>query len=209
MPPIFIRQNIEFKIYVVEQAGDCPFNRGMLFNVGVLEAAKDMDWDCYCFHDVDLLLEDDRLLYTCPEMGPRELAISQDKWDYKIKHKFYFGGIVIMSKQQFLTINGFSNVYWGWGREDDDLLHRVEMMGMTVDRADSSIARYTTIKEDHVQGPKNPVRDELIYDAEYRVHLDGLNTTVYKVMLREEHPLYTKIKVALGDTRIQIPSAYV
>jgi hypothetical protein len=46
---------------------------------GVLKAAKDMDWDCYCFCDVDLLLEDNRLLYTCPRMGPRELAALQDK----------------------------------------------------------------------------------------------------------------------------------
>ena len=175
----------------------------MLFNAGVLEASKDMDWDCYCFHDVDLMLEDDRLLYTCPEMGPRALAISQDKWDYKyafsafiyyliniichrIKHKFYFGGVVIMSKQQYLTINGFSNVYWGWGREDDDLLDRlaitsllstlgcllvlgrVEMMGMKADRADSSIGRYTNIKEDHIQGPGSVVRSVRILNVLHR-----------------------------------------
>jgi hypothetical protein len=63
-----------------------------------------------------------------------------------------------MSKQQYLAINGFSNVYWGWGNEDDDLQIRVEMMEMKVDRADSFIARYTNIKEDHVQGMKSPLR---------------------------------------------------
>lgn len=26
-----------------------------------------------------------------------------------------------MTKDQFLQVNGFSNTYWGWGGEDDDL----------------------------------------------------------------------------------------
>ena len=55
----------------------------MLFNVGVLEASKDERWDCYGFHDVDLMLEDDRLFSTCPKKGPRALAIALDKWNYE------------------------------------------------------------------------------------------------------------------------------
>ncbi|XP_062503124.1 beta-1,4-galactosyltransferase 1-like isoform X2 [Corticium candelabrum] len=200
MLPIFIRQNIEFRLYIIEQAGDCPFNRGMLFNVGVLEASKDETWDCYCFHDVDLMLEDDRCLYTCPKKGPRALAIALDKWNYEIIHKYLFGGIVIMSRQQILSVNGFSNLYWGWGGEDDDLLARVEMMGMKVEREDKSVARYTTSSQDHISAPQNPVRFDLLFDARYRVSMDGLDTTVHKVISRKEFPLYTIITVALGDT---------
>ena len=52
----------------------------MLFNVGYSEAMRDRDWDCFIFHDVDLLPEDDRNLYTCPER-PRHMSVGEGKMD--------------------------------------------------------------------------------------------------------------------------------
>jgi beta-1,4-galactosyltransferase 1 len=46
----------------VEQYGSGPFNRAMLMNVGAAEALKQYDYQCFIFHDVDLLPEDDRNL---------------------------------------------------------------------------------------------------------------------------------------------------
>lgn len=54
----------------------------MLINVGVLEAAKDSDWDCFCLHDVDLISEDDRNLYTCPDK-PKHMSVAVDKFNYQ------------------------------------------------------------------------------------------------------------------------------
>ena len=34
------------------------------------------------------------------------------------------GGVLVVTKQQYLAVNGFSNLYWGWGGEDDDMAHR-------------------------------------------------------------------------------------
>ena len=48
----------------------------MLFNVGYAEAMKDKKWDCFIFHDVDLLPEDDRNIYNCPET-PRHLTVGE------------------------------------------------------------------------------------------------------------------------------------
>lgn len=54
----------------------------MLMNVGYVEALKERIFDCFIFHDVDLLPEDDRNLYTCPEQ-PRHMSVAVDKFKYR------------------------------------------------------------------------------------------------------------------------------
>jgi hypothetical protein len=51
-------------------------------NVGFVEALKLYNYDCFIFHDVDLLPEDDRNLYTCPEQ-PRHMSVAVDVLKYK------------------------------------------------------------------------------------------------------------------------------
>ncbi|KAG8235312.1 hypothetical protein J437_LFUL015715 [Ladona fulva] len=80
--PLLQKQQVEYGIYVIEQAGNGPFNRAMLMNVGFLEASKMHEFDCFIFHDVDLLPEDDRNLYTCPAQ-PRHMSASIDVFKYK------------------------------------------------------------------------------------------------------------------------------
>lgn len=40
---------------------------------------------------------------------------------FRLRYKGYFGGVTALSRDQFFKVNGFSNAYWGWGGEDDDL----------------------------------------------------------------------------------------
>ena len=62
--------------------GDNPFNRAMLMNVGFVEALKLYNYDCFIFHDVDLLPENDQNLYTCLEQ-PRHMSVAVDVLEYK------------------------------------------------------------------------------------------------------------------------------
>ena len=58
------------------------FNRASLLNAGAMEAIKQYDFQCFVFHDVDLLMEDDRNLYTCPQQ-PRHMSVAVDSMQYK------------------------------------------------------------------------------------------------------------------------------
>ncbi len=57
MLPIFMRQKLTFRIYLIEPIDSIQFNRGILMNIGFLESNKDSNnlWRCHSFHDIDLL----------------------------------------------------------------------------------------------------------------------------------------------------------
>ena len=54
-----------YQMFVVEQLGNDIFNKGRLMNTGCQYAsnASGVNFDCYIFHDVDMLLENDKNIY--------------------------------------------------------------------------------------------------------------------------------------------------
>eukprot|EP00795_Rhopilema_esculentum_P015734 gene15734-7029_t len=192
--PMLTRQNIFFQIFVIEQADANEFNRGKLMNVGFKEALKVMDFNCFVFHDVDLIPEDDRNLYGC-HISPAHLSPAIDKFGYSLFYKTIFGGVEMFKKGDFEKINGFSNIFWGWGGEDDSLYQRITSHGYNLRRPAMSIGRYIMIK--HEQAPKNEKRDFLLHHANIDSKDDGLNSLKYKVKFSAAHPLYTRIHVDL------------
>lgn len=91
--PMLMRQQVNYGIFVVEETKADPFNRASLMNVGFLEANKMDNWDCFIFHDVDLIPLDDRNLYRCPEQ-PRHMSVAIDIFDYK----WVWVAVVFMTK---------------------------------------------------------------------------------------------------------------
>ncbi|GBP88074.1 Beta-1,4-N-acetylgalactosaminyltransferase bre-4 [Eumeta japonica] len=124
MHPFLMKQQIDYGIFIIEQQGASDFNRAKLMNVGFAESqrARRGGWQCFVFHDIDLLPLDGRNLYTCPRQ-PRHMSASVDTLDFKLPYPEIFGGVSAMTLEQFQKVNGFSNKYWGWGGEDDDMFY--------------------------------------------------------------------------------------
>ena len=107
-------KNIDFKIIIIEQDNAKLFNRGMLCNIGFIEAQKE-NCDYIVIHDIDIIPVDVDYSYS---NVPVHLATDN------IPFESYFGGMTLFPTDVFEKINGFSNLYWGWGFEDDDLRYR-------------------------------------------------------------------------------------
>ncbi|KAK3577460.1 hypothetical protein CHS0354_032311 [Potamilus streckersoni] len=80
--PVLKRQQLDFRIFVVEQYGNDTFNKGRVMNAGFMEAWKLEDFRCFVFHDVDLIPEDDRNMYSCP-VYPRHMSVAINEMSYK------------------------------------------------------------------------------------------------------------------------------
>ena len=74
-------------------------------NVGYAESLRDLDFDCFVFHDVDLILENDNAIYSCPER-PRHLSTAVDKFNYDATYNAIFGK---QSKENLLFENMNNN----------------------------------------------------------------------------------------------------
>jgi hypothetical protein len=110
----------DYELIVIEQADDLPFNRGKLLNIGFKTALR-KQCDYVVFHDVDMLPVD--VDYSYSEV-PLHLATNFKNSKREI-FKTYFGGVTLFPIDLFKRVNGYSNEYWGWGFEDDDLLMRL------------------------------------------------------------------------------------
>ena len=53
-------------------------------------------------------------------------------FNYELYYKDIFGGVCAIKSEQYVKANGFSNRFWGWGGEDDDLRKRIVAAGMEV-----------------------------------------------------------------------------
>lgn len=144
---VFTKLGVDFEIIVAEQDDHNPFCRGQLFN----EGAKVSTGDVLIFHDVDHYPTDsvnyidfytdvflpiakveyvDKTLTPKPtEFVPSGYRHFKDGVDAN-----FFGGVAIFKRDKFFEINGFSNVYVGWGLEDADLRERVLYYKLSVSR---------------------------------------------------------------------------
>ncbi|CAG5127916.1 unnamed protein product, partial [Candidula unifasciata] len=177
--------------------GNDTFNKGRIMNAAFREALKLFDSHCVCFHDVDLVPEDDRNMYSCTEQ-PKHMSIGIDKFQYILPYDGLVGGVLMFKTDQFVLVNGYSNMYWGWGAEDDDMTTRILSHGLRIYRPPSNIARYKMVKHDGRKSSEVSVRMKLLRSAAKRSKLEGLNNAQYKLVSTHIEKLFTHFIVDIG-----------
>ena len=120
-----------------------------------------------------------------------------------------------MTVDHFRQVNGFSNMFWGWGGEDDDmsnrlandlfvlflpsianpLFYRLRTKKLYISRYPANIARYRMLK--HAKDKANPDRFKYLYTGAKRIDKDGYNSLKYKRVQLDLKRLYTWILVDL------------
>ena len=124
-------KGIDYDIFIAEQTDDRPFNYGKLCNIVVNEISKEYTY--FAFHDIDMLPIDDSCDYAFP-LEPTHLATKVQVHENKLPYPQYFGGVILISREDFEEANGYSNEYWGYGFEDLDLLHRLKESGAYLEK---------------------------------------------------------------------------
>eukprot|EP00099_Drosophila_melanogaster_P019623 NP_610946.1 beta4GalNAcTA [Drosophila melanogaster] len=186
--PFLMKQRIAYRIFIVEQTNGKPFNRAAMMNIGYLEALKLYQWDCFIFHDVDLLPLDDRNLYNCPRQ-PRHMSVAIDTLNFRLPYRSIFGGVSAMTREHFQAVNGFSNSFFGWGGEDDDMSNRLKHANLFISRYPVNIARYKMLK--HQKEKANPKRYENLQNGMSKIEQDGINSIKYSIYSIKQFPTFT------------------
>jgi hypothetical protein len=106
-----------------------------------------------------------------------------------------FGGAIAILQKQFELVNGFSNIFYGWGGEDDDFQSRIRNRGMTLCRFPPDVARYTMLA--HAKEVPSENRFLNLRSGRERFESDGVNTLKYTITKLVYYPLYTWVLVDL------------
>ena len=168
-----------FDIIVVEQADSLPFNRGYTLNIGFHIARRRHAYSHYVFHDVDLIPQ--QADYSFPHC-PTHLSAATGQFLYDVPYENAFGGVVLFNQDDFENVNGFSNSYWGWGREDYDLRCRCLKVGLKIERRPGRFISLPHSVETGLDAAwaRNRERFDILQDTDFRK--DGLSSLDYDVV---------------------------
>ncbi|KAJ8729325.1 hypothetical protein PYW08_000906 [Mythimna loreyi] len=185
-----MKQNIHYRLYIVEQQDEKIFNKGILFNVGV-KTAMGHKFPCIILHDVDLLPLDASNLYVCTN-DPRHMSASIDKFRFTLPYEKLMGGVVALKAEQYVAINGYSNRFQGWGGEDDDFFHRLDPQSLNLIRFPAEMSHYKALI--HPREVINVNRFDIMRDNfDYGFEMDGLSTLPHVSARISYHPLFTLV----------------
>jgi glycosyltransferase involved in cell wall biosynthesis len=137
----------DYEIIISEQGNTDNFQISIVNNIGFRESKGDI----IILHQVDYYPADD-LDYTFTGdvtlMGAKAFFLDQTNKNLRSESDIpggyrnfsqaidpdFYGGVVMMSREHFIKINGLNPLYKGWGNEDEDLRERLKWANLPVVR---------------------------------------------------------------------------
>jgi len=179
----FLDHYKDYNIIISEQSMDGrKFNRGATLNIG-FDYVKDK-YKSFVFHDVDLLLEYDKVdKYYC-DTEYDIIHLGRLIKDYYSSYQNFLGGIIKFSKECFETINGFPNCFYGWGSEDTALSHRLIQSGYKVAITNETPEglEMKHVKTNTIPALTNLLKYESLLVDEFIWKISGLRELQYKIL---------------------------
>jgi hypothetical protein len=143
---------------------------------------------------------DDRNFFTCSPT-PRHVAAYVDKWGYSVYYDKMFGGSVAFRPHHFELVNGFSNTFYGWGGEDDDMYRRTLAKNLALhERFPQCVGKYRMFQHPRDKGNPTSGSGHLGWrfrPKDYRV--DGLSSLKFELVQVDRRPLYTRLLINLPE----------
>ena len=122
------KNNILADIWIINQNNMINWNKGTTINIGFKILEKFYDY--IIFNDADIYLKNN---INLNEILKNTVIINND-----VLHLYGYdhclGGIFLMKKELFRKVNGFSNNFFNWGREDRDLLDRLAYYNIKINK---------------------------------------------------------------------------
>lgn len=162
------------------------FNLGRTINIGfdIIKNNNDVkDDDILFFHPVDLLPKNVNYNIINTTKFFESIHPSENYYHYKL---------IGFKISDFETVNGFSNEYWGWGLEDDDMIHRLKFCDITCDMIGYDYERLCVDGND--DAPLFNQNFDILneFKNSRNCYNSGLNTLNYEIVKIEI--VYDKIK---------------
>ena len=186
-------------VIVIEQKETRSFERAWLLNVGLDYISPDRDGEepqCVIFHDCDMIPKTPVDYTACK--NPKVMGNRFESFNWGIPYNTYAGGVLSMHYQDWKKINGGSNLFKGWGGEDDDIFRRLKLYGFT----NGNKMRYNTATYVSTEHSKHHLKRDRSHHNENlkllskkttheRVQSDGLSNVQYEVV--DEHRISDRV----------------
>ena len=195
-----VYSDLNKEILVIQQEDNLPFMRGQLYNIGVKFSTGNYvaltDNDIYHFRELPLFLI--YKAYKKPIIGFKYISqVDYNNGNIKVvKNQLMLhgmGAFNFMAKTDFMKVNGFSNLYIGWGQEDYEFMKR---FNNDFCRVPQHIGHLMHPHRANVNPKNTELNRQLFKEFDKRNYLeDGIKQTTFDLISEEQKDGYKLIKV--------------